>query len=108
MIVGLIRLVFGFAGIWHEYSWRRHLRDSEISCGRIVGKAKGKQAFVARIAYTLDGREERFNSRYGWSPITIGQDIKVAHNRADGSVEALNFTTRWLWTLIPMGVSVAF
>jgi len=98
--------VFGAGGLYHEFRWQQHLAKSEIISGRVVGEACGNNGLLPRVAYQFKGKERRFTSRYGGRQINFGQEVKVAHNRTNGQAEILDATNRWVWTVVPVGISI--
>lgn len=106
MIGIFLSAAFAFGGFFHEFTWRRHLTGSEIITGRIVGEVRGRNGMLPKVAYTFRGTERHFTSKYRGGKIHVGEKVSVAYNPDSGTAEVLSNLNRWVWTIVPVGLSV--
>lgn len=107
IVIGLcLSVAFAVGGFIHEFTWRRHLAGSKLVTGKIIGESLGRNGMRPNVAYTFRGAERRFVSKYGGHKIIVGEDVSVAYNPSSGIAEIVSNSNRWVWTIVPAGLSV--
>ena len=96
----LLGTSFILVGVAHEYKWRQRLRHGGVVRGKIVKMVEQTDSWHPEIEYEFEGRLHYFVSKYSGG--VVGAAMPVVINDETGDAEALTWSNRWLFTIVPL------
>ncbi|MEM9368009.1 MAG: hypothetical protein AAGD07_18610 [Planctomycetota bacterium] len=96
---------------WHEWAWYRRQRHCIRLVGRIVDEIEDENDITTRwkIEYEHANVERKFVSAYGGSStMQVGDNAIVVLDLHAGTAEHLTWSNRWVFTVGPMLLGIAF
>lgn len=105
LLLPVVGAVFGWLALWHEWRWRKRMRNWQVTKGTIVDVDESPSSDVPHpvIEYRRGGTMHRFVSEYGESGagLLVGRTVKVYYDPGSARAEYRSATTRWVFTVVP-------